>query len=180
MIVPTVATTLIWYFLYLPGDDGILNMMLRAVGLPNSEWLQNQSMTIPLIIVSMTWRGCGSSMIMYLATLQGVNQELYEAAHIDGAGFFVKLRYITLPYLAPITMLLLVRQIISIFQIMVEPMAMTGGGPNNASLSLGLQSYNYAFVFFQPERALSLGVITFLILMVVTVFYFKLNKSLEE
>ncbi|MEG2670390.1 MAG: sugar ABC transporter permease, partial [Oscillospiraceae bacterium] len=109
----------------------------------------------------------------------GVNQELYEAATIDGAGFFVKLRYITFPYISPIMALLLVRQIIGVFQVMVEPMTMTGGGPNNASVSLGLQGYNYAFVYFQPERALALGVITFVILMGVTAYYFKINKKLE-
>ncbi|MEG2583893.1 MAG: sugar ABC transporter permease, partial [Oscillospiraceae bacterium] len=144
-----------------------------------SQWLQDKNLTIPLIITSMTWRGCGATMIMYLATLQGVNQELYEAATIDGAGFFVKLRYITFPYISPIMALLLVRQIIGVFQVMVEPMTMTGGGPNNASVSLGLQGYNYAFVYFQPERALALGVITFVILMGVTAYYFKINKKLE-
>ncbi|MCK9478969.1 MAG: sugar ABC transporter permease [Firmicutes bacterium] len=179
VIVPTVAAALIWYFLYLPGDGGILNMLRHSIGLKNSEWLQNPILTIPLIITSMTWRGCGTSMVLYLAALQGVNQELYEASTIDGAGFFLKLRYITFPHLSPIILLLLVRQIVGIFQVMVEPMTMTGGGPNNASLSLNLQGYNYAFVYFQPERALALNVITFVILLGITVFYFRLDKKLS-
>ncbi|MEG2670147.1 MAG: sugar ABC transporter permease, partial [Oscillospiraceae bacterium] len=90
-IVPTVAAALIWYFMLMPGEGGIFNMFLGKLGLPPSQWLQDKNLTIPLIITSMTWRGCGATMIMYLATLQGVNQELYEAATIDGAGFFVKL-----------------------------------------------------------------------------------------
>lgn len=178
-IVPTVAAALIWYFLYLPGESGILNILLMKVGLEPQNWLQNPAMTIPLIIVSMTWQGCGGSMLLYLASLQGINQELYEAAKMDGAGFFRRLFNITIPSVFPIMLLCFVKQIISVFQILTEPMTMTGGGPNNASVSLNLQSFDYAFTYFQPERALALGVITFLILIVVTCFYFRLQKKYE-
>jgi len=87
---------------------------------------------------------------------------------------------ITLPSIFPIILLQFVRQIISVFQVMIEPMTLTGGGPNNASISLNLQSYIYAFKNFQPEKAMALGVITFFILIIVTCFYFKLQKKFGE
>lgn len=179
-IVPAVAAALIWYFLYLPGDGGVLNIVLQKLGLPQQQWLQNSSQTIPLIIVMMTWQGCGGSMILYLASLQGINQELYEAAKIDGANVPTRFFNVTLPTIFPIILLQFVRQIIGVFQVMIEPMTMTGGGPNNASISLNLQGFNYAFKNFQPERSLSLGVITFIILIVVTCFYFKMQKKFGE
>ena len=179
-IVPAVAAALIWYFLYLPGDGGVLNIILQKIGLPQQQWLQNSKQTIPLIIVMMTWQGCGGSMILYLASLQGINQELYEAAKIDGANIPTRFANVTLPAIFPIILLQFVRQIIGVFQVMIEPMTMTGGGPNNASISLNLQGFNYAFKNFQPERSLALGVITFLILMVVTCFYFKMQKKFGE
>lgn len=179
-IVPAVAAALIWYFLYLPGDGGVLNIILGKLGIPAQGWLQNSGQTIPLIITMMTWQGCGGSMILYLASLQGINQELYEAAKIDGANIPTRFANVTLPAIFPIILLQFVRQIISVFQVMIEPMTMTGGGPNNASISLNLQGFNYAFKNFQPERALALGVITFLILLVVTAFYFKVQNKYGE
>lgn len=176
-IVPTVAASMIWYFLYQPDPNGLLNMLLKVFNLPPSVWLQDSRLTIPLIIVSMTWKGFGATMIMYLASLQGINQELYEAAKIDGAGALRRVWNITLPQIYPIIMLFLIRQIISVFQIMIEPMTMTGGGPNNASVSLALQRYNYAFTYFQPANALALGFITFVVLMSLTVVYFRMEKK---
>ncbi len=178
-IVPGLATSLIWYFFYQPGSAGVLNQLLMMVGGEPQVWLQDSKAVIPLIVLSMTWRGFGSTTIFYLAALQGINQELYEAARIDGAGIIRRTISITLPHVAPIALLMFVKQVIGIFQISAEPLAMTGGGPNGASLSLGLQSYFYMFNFFQPENALAVGGITFAILMIVNIFYFKLEKRLE-
>ncbi len=178
-IVPTIAVSYIWYFLYQPGEGGLLNMFLGVFGIPPQQWLQNPSWTIPLIIISMTWKGFGSTMLLYLAALQGVSQDIYEAAKIDGAGIRRRLWHITLPQIAPIITLFFIRQIIGVFQVMVEPMAMTGGGPNNASVSLSLQGYNYAFMYFQTDKALALGVVTFLILIGLTFVYFAIDKRLD-
>lgn len=179
-ITPAVAAALIWYFLYLPGDNGVLNLILGKFGIPPQEWLQNAKQTIPLIIVMMTWHGMGSTMLLYLASLQGINQELYEAAKIDGAGIPRRFTTVTMPAIFPIMLLSFVRQIIGVFQVLTEPMTMTDGGPNNASISLNLQTFKYAFQNFQPEKALALGVVTFIILMIVTCFYFKMQDKLGE
>jgi multiple sugar transport system permease protein len=178
-MVPGIAGALLWMFIFDPGESGLINSLLRQIGLPASQWLQNPHLTIMLIIVTMTWRGFGSSVILYLASLQGVNPELYEAASIDGASVWKRLRHITIPQISPIISIMLVLQIIGVFQVLYEPLTMTEGGPNNASMSLMLQSYFYAFRYFQAGHAQAVGVITFMFLLVFTLVYFRLNKKLN-
>jgi len=177
---PGVAASLIWYFLYQPGDGGVFNMLLGKLGAAPSQWLQDSNLSIQLIVVFMPWKGFGASTILYLATLQGVNQELYEASTLDGANLFVKIKHVLVPHLRGLILLMFVKQIIGVFQVMVEPMAMTGGGPNNASISLALQGYNYAFVYFQADYALALGVVTFVMLLILTAFYFKIENKYSD
>ena len=112
----------------------------------------------------------GSTTLMYLAALQGVNNELYEAALLDGAGFIRRIFTVALPKISGIMLLFFANQIIAVFQIMEQPLAMTGGGPDNASMSLGLWSYYNGFVYFDAGSSLATGVITFLILLVLTSF----------
>lgn len=179
-IVPALAASLIWYFLYMPGESGVLNIILGKFGVEPLQWLQNPNLTIMLIIVSMTWKGFGGNMVLYLAALQGVSPELYEAARLDGAGIFQRLKAIALPAITPLLVLNAVRQIIGVFQTQAEPMAMTGGGPNNASITINLQSYYYAFRDFKPEASLALGVFTFILLAVFTLFYFRVEKKMAD
>ena len=178
-IVPALAATMLWYYIYFPDQSGLLNILLSKFGIEPLQWLQMEKITIPLIIIMTTWKACGSSMIFYLAALQSVNQELYEAAIIDGAGFFCRVRKITIPQIAGIILLNLVRQIIGVFQILTEPMTMTGGGPNGASTSLALWSYRTAFVDFNAATSLAIGVITFIILIILTCFYFWVQKKVD-
>lgn len=175
-MVPGMATALMWRFIFEPGEGGILNILLGKIGLGPSQWLQDSSLTIPLIILTVTWKGFGGSTLIYLSSLQSINRDLYEAASIDGAGFFRKIRYIQYPAVKSLMLLMLVRQIIGVFQIMQEPLAMTAGGPNNASMSLMLSSYNYGFNYFQIGRSMAVGTITFLILAVFTVIYQILSR----
>lgn len=180
VMVPSVAAALLWSILFQPGNAGVFNMILSKFGLPASQWLQNSNLTIFLIICTMTWRSFGSTTILYIASLQGINQELYEASVIDGAGILSRIKNITIPQIANIILLMFVRQIIGVFQIMVEPMTMTDGGPSNASMTLSLQGYNYAFRYFQPQKALALGVVMFVMLSGLTIVYFKLKKKVEQ
>lgn len=179
VIVPSVAVYLIWYFFYQPGPGGLLNYFMSFFGMPPSAWLGNGKLTIPLIVITMSWHGFGATMVMYLAVLQGINQELYEAARIDGAGIFMRVRTVLLPHMRSILLLMGVKQVISVFQVMEQPLMMTGGGPNNASISLALQTYKYAFEYYQMDLSLALGVITFLILLVLTVVYAYLERKCE-
>lgn len=180
VIIPGIASCLIWKMMYMDGSGGFLNMLLYFLGLDPMQWLSNKSLTIPLIVIAMTWNGFGSTLIMHLATLQGINQELYDAARLDGAGFFKRLRYVLLPHMSGIMLLLAIKQIISVFQVTEQPLVMTGGGPNGASMSLGLTNYFYAFKYSQFDRSLALGVVTFLILILFTLIYFKLDSKVNE
>lgn len=178
-MVPALAVSLLWYYMYLPDASGLLNTMLAHIGIGAQPWLQNEKLTIILITVAGTWGGFGGTAIMYLASLQGINNELYEAAALDGAGFFTRIRKITIPGISSIMLLFLVQQIIATFNILEQPLAMTGGGPNNASMSLGLWSYYNGFISFNTAASLATGVITFLILLVLTFFYFILKRKIE-
>lgn len=179
-VIPGIAVSLIWYFIYEPSQGGLLNMLLYFFGQQPLDWLQNKNLTIPLIVISMSWNGFGSTMIIYLASLQSVNQELYEAARLDGAGIFNRIRYVLCPHMYPILLLMLIRQVISVFQVMEQPLAMTDGGPNNASVTMALQSYKYAFMSGRVDWSLALSMVTFVILMVLTVIYFNVDKKLSD
>jgi len=180
VMIPAIANSMLWYYMYYPNANGLLNMFLGVFGLQPMEWLQNGKMTIPLILVSETWHSLGSAMLLYLAALQGVNRELYEAASIDGIGVLKRIWYIGIPQMGSIILLNFVRQIIAVFQILEAPLAMTGGGPRNASVSLGLLGYRYAFQNFKVGNALALNVITFVILVLFTVFYFWIDKRIAR
>lgn len=179
IVIPSVAVSLIWYYLYLPGQDGVLNAVLSLFGIAPLAWLQDKNLTKMLIVISNVWNSFGATMIMYLASLQSVNQELYEAARIDGAGVWQRIKTVLIPHLRPLMMLLFVKQIIGVFQIMEQPLVMTGGGPNNASISIALRGYLYAFAHYQMDKAMAVGVITFFILVAVTWVYFILEKKME-
>jgi multiple sugar transport system permease protein len=176
-MIPGIATYLMWAFMYNPAKWGVLNTILSRIGLQPFGWLNIPQYTIMLIVITMTWAAFGGTALIYMASLQGINQELYEAASLDGAGFFQKIRYITLPNIRNIILLMLIMQIITVFQVMIQPLSMTGGGPNDASLSLMLQSYLYAFNYVKAGPSMAVGVITFLILLVPTSFYFVLSKK---
>lgn len=179
-VVPMMVCSMLWYLIFYPNQSGMMNMLLGKLGMDSFIWLENPKWTIPLIIITTGWHGIGSTAVFYMAALQGVNRELYEAAAIDGMGLFDRLRKVTLPEIYPVALLFMVRQLISLFQIMQEPLTMTGGGPNNASLSMSLLGYRYGFVYYQTGRALALGVIQFLMLIGFTVFYFYLQKKIKD
>ena len=180
VIIPGVAVCLIWKMMYLDGSSGLLNSLLYYIGMEPQNWLSNKDLTILLIIISMTWQSFGSNMLLYLATLQSADQSLYEAARIDGAGFWRRFWHVLLPHMRGLMLLLVIRQIIGVFQITEQPMVMTGGGPNGASMSLGLTNYYYAFQYGQFDKSMALGVISFLLLLVLTYVYFKLERKFNE
>ncbi len=179
-VIPSMATYLIWKFIYSNSQGGLLNMILCFFGLQPMTWLNNANLSIPLIIVMLTWSGFGGAVIMYLASLQGIDRSLYEAAKLDGAGIFQRIRVVMMPHMWGILLLQAVRQIIGIFQIAEQPLVMTGGGPNGASTSLGLTNYYYAFKYGQFDRSMALGVIMFVLLVWLTLLYFRLDKKINE
>lgn len=179
-IAPALAVSIIWKNLFSPAPGGLFNQLLLSLGLPTSQWLLNENLTIPLIILTMTWSGYATTMLLYLTALQSLSQDLYEAAVVDGAGVWRRIFRITLPHLSPTMLLLVVRQIIGVFQVFDQPLVMTDGGPNNASLSMGLTTYKLAFSYMSVDRAMALGTVSFCILIFATLFYFRMEKKLAK
>ncbi len=179
-ILPGIATYMIWKMIYMDGEGGLLNMILYYFGVDPMKWLSNKALVKMYIIITMSWHGFGGTLIMYLATMQGINQELYEAARLDGAGFFGRIVHVLFPHMRGTLLLLAIKQVIGIFNITEQPLTMTGGGPNGASMSLGLTNYYYAFQYGHYDKSLALGVITFAMLMFLTVVYFKVEKKIDE
>jgi multiple sugar transport system permease protein len=144
-------------------------------------FLSEAHMVIPIVVIIATWKGAGATALIYMAGLAGVNPELYEAATIDGAGIGKRIRHITLPAIFNLGSTLLILQIISIFQIMYEPLVLTKGGPDNASLSLMLLMWRYAFGGRMDfGRASAVAVIISLILLVFTAIYSIVNRRKTE
>lgn len=179
-VIPAIAANLMWHFMYYPDQSGLLNQILAIFGASPYGWLNDAKFTILYIIVAMTWQGFGATMILYYAAIQSVSIDLYEAATIDGAGMLRRLWNVTIPQISGILLLAFVQQIIGVFQVLDQPMVMTGGGPNNASTSVGYQLYKYGFVNGRAGHAMALGVIIFVILLIATAFYFHLNRKVEE
>ena len=179
-IVPGLATIWIWKYFFTPGNTGVLNILLSRIGIEPLVWLNNSKWTIPLIVLVLTWKGAGSTALIYMANISGISPELYEAATIDGASIWKRIRHITLPSMMGIGRTMLILQIISVFQILYEPMVMTNGGPNGASTSLMMQVYLYAFRDYNYPAAAALSVMICLILIILSGIYMKMTKSKKE
>ena len=180
VVLPGIAVYMLWSYMYMPGEAGLLNTILGTFGVDPYVWLQDSRFAIIWIIITMTWSGMGGTILMYFAALQGINPELYEAASIDGAKMRHKLRFIMLPEVYPIALLLFVKQIIGVFQVMEQPLTMTGGGPNGATESMALLAYKYAFEYFKFDKGMATGAITFVILIFMTIFYTRLEKKVNS
>lgn len=178
-IVPGLATILMWGFLFRSGSSGVLNILLGAVGVEPVTWLSDPGKVIPLIVVTMTWKSAGATALVYMAGLSGINPDLYDAAAIDGAGIFKRIRYITIPQIYKLGSTLLILQIIAVFQILYEPLVLTNGGPNNASISIMQLVWRYAFRDFDYGHATAISVIICAILIILTMIYTKVNKKAE-
>jgi|GEM_PF-48858 len=178
-IVPAIAVILTWKIMMDANDYGFFNILLQKMGLPTSRWISNDSLSIPLIILTLTWKSAGSTMLIYLATVQSIDNTLYEAARIKGLSVFKRLRYITLPALLPNIKLLLIIQIIAIFQIFYEPMIFMGQ-TNDSANTLGLLIYKLIYTTQDTGQAAALGVITMIILLGFTYVYLYFDKRTNK
>lgn len=180
-MVPAVVTSVMWAIMYEPSAGGLFNHILSMFNLSESQWLQDPNITIPLIVLSMTWGSFGSTAILYLADLQSVNTDLYETVEIDGGGIWRKLIHITIPHMSGMIRMLFIMQIINVLKIFNQPLAMTGGGPNNASITLSMVSYNYAFQTMEIGKSTATSVITSIMIIIFTVFYMQIkNKQMDS
>lgn len=164
VVVSGVVVTIVWLQLY-SFDYGIINNILTRIGLARIPWLVSTSLAMPSIAIMATWKNVGLYTVMFLAGLQGIPDEFYEAATIDGASSIKKFAKITVPLLAPTMTLVVVLSTINGFSLFVEPFVMTGGGPLNATLSSVLYIYDQAFSFGHLGYASALGFVFALIIL---------------
>lgn len=174
-IVPAVASSMIWIWLFSP-DLGLFNSFLEALHLPTLNWLYAEETVVPSIVMMSLW-GMGSTIVIFLAGLQGVPRSLYDAAIVDGAGALRKFWHITIPMMTPIIFFNLIMGSIGAFQVFTEAFIMTQGGPNNASLFYNYYIYRQAFQFGEMGQAAAIAWILFVIIMLVTVIFFRTAKS---
>jgi multiple sugar transport system permease protein len=174
-VVTGVAVIMLWGLIFNP-NFGLLNAMLEWIGINGPAWLQDEDWAMPAMIIMSLW-SIGWIMLIYLAGLQSVPQELYEASDIDGATWLQKLRFITVPMLSPVTFFLLITNLITSFQIFAPAFVLTRGGPLNATTTLSLLIYQSAFQYSSLGYASALAVVLFLIILAITIIQFKLSKN---
>ncbi len=171
-IVPAVANCVLWIWLLQP-QWGLVNYLLELIGIRGPAWLASITWAKPSLIMMAVW-GSGSSMIIFLAGLQGVPDSLYEAAAIDGAGSWRRFIHVTIPLLTPTIFFQFVMGVIGSFQVFTSAYIMTNGGPVNATLFYVLYLYRQAFVHLNMGYASALAWILFLIVLILTLVQFRL------
>lgn len=163
-----IVVALIWRWLLNP-EVGVVNYLLGLVGIDGPGWWTDPVWAMPSIILASAWKDLGFVMIILLAGLQAIPQDLYEAARVDGAGWWARLRHITLPMLSPTTFFVVVISLINGFQVFDQVYAMTGGGPAGASTVVVQQVYDLTFRYSQAGMASALSWLLFLLVLAVTI-----------
>lgn len=175
---PAVATAYLWVWMLNP-NDGLVNRALRAVNLPAPLWTVDPAWTKPTIVISQVWM-MGGAMILFLAALQGVPKDLYEAATLDGAGRWRRFRNITLPMISGITFFLATVGTIGALGVFTQAYVMfdEDGGPQNSALFIVMYLFQRAFAsgYFQMGYASAIAWMLFLIILAITAIQFKLSK----
>jgi ABC-type sugar transport system permease subunit len=166
-VTATSAMALVWLWIFDP-QYGFLNMVLKALGFRGPEWLASTSWAMPAIVIMTIWRFTGYIMLIYLGGLQGIDNELLEAASVEGAGRAAIFWKITFPLLSPTTLFVVITTLITMFQNFETVYIMTHGGPVNSTNMLVLYIYQNAFQFFEAGYASTISVVLFLIMIGLT------------
>ncbi|WP_337865317.1 sugar ABC transporter permease [Ignavibacterium sp.] len=175
VVTTLVAVAIVWRFIYHP-NFGILNFLLSIVGINPIDWLGDPNWAMPSIILLAVWKNFGYNMIIFIAGLQNIPEELYEAADIEGVSAFQKFKYITLPMLAPTTIFVSIITMIGYFQLFAEPYVMTQGGPLNKTLSIVQYMYQEGFRWWNMGYSASIAFVLFIIIFIGTLIQFKVQK----
>ena len=173
----------VFLFKNIYGDEtySILNVIIKAFGGEPRLWASDPNIIIPLIVIAMTWKGAGGTALIYLSNLQQIDTSFYEASRIDGATPFKRFIRITLPMMKSTFLTLFILQIISVFQVFYEPLVIgEWGGPLDASMSLMLLAYKFAFKDLEIAKGAATATVLSIIIIAFTVLYFGVIKYLER
>ncbi len=176
VITSTVASAVVWMWMF-SSDVGILNALLEAVGLPPQRWLMDTRLALPSVMFMSVWRSMGTSMIIYLAALQGIPEHLYEAAEIDGAGAWRRFWSVTLPLLKATTFFVFVTSVIDSFQVFGSIYVMTQGGPGYATTTIVHQIYLNAFKYQRMGYGAAQALVLFAIIFALSMFNWIFLRS---
>jgi multiple sugar transport system permease protein len=178
VIIPPAAAAFLWKWFYTPDNSGLFNAVLHALHLPTSQWLQSPSIAMLCLVLFSTWSNMGATVLIYLASLQGIEGELYDAAEIDGAGIFRRIWHVTIPQTRLILSLMLMLQIVATMQVFLEPYILTGGQSNTTTVVYLI--YQYAFSFNNYGSGAALGIMLLIVLMGFAGAYMWLARRSEE
>ncbi|WP_438865831.1 carbohydrate ABC transporter permease [Paractinoplanes atraurantiacus] len=178
MLPPASALFLFKYYAYDPSEAGLFNAILAFFHLPTSEWMQSPSMTIPAMVIASTWMNMGGAVLIYLASLQNIPGELYEAAELDGAGIARRVWNVTIPQTRLILALLAMLQIVATMQLFIEPLILANGaGTQDSATSVAYLIYQHGFFQNDLNGAAALGVIMLLVLGAFSAVYVRLTTK---
>lgn len=172
-----VSISMIWLYLYEP-SSGLFNKLLGAAEMPRSDWLFNENLALACLILMNVWKNMGYVMIVYLAALQNVPQSMTDAARMDGAGFFTRVRHISLPSIRPVSFFLLVTLSIESLKTFDQVRIMTDGGPVDATTTVAYQIYIRAFSEFKFGYASAMSVALLAIILLITLLNLRFGGRL--
>ncbi len=176
LVTSTVAVGLVWLWIYAP-QGGLLNEVLRSVGIPPQRWTSDSFWAMPAIIVMSVWQGLGISVIIFLAGLQAIPRDYYDAASVDGAGWRARFRHITLPLLTPSIFFTGILSFIGALQVFDQVYILARPGrPTDATITLVYYIYQEGFRFFRMGSASAAAWVLFLIAAVLTIVYFRWQR----
>jgi multiple sugar transport system permease protein len=178
VITPLVVSAIIWKWVY-QGNYGLLNYYLLELGIIKEKifWLADPNLALPALIIMGIWGATGSSMVIYLAGLQSIPEEMYDAAKVDGANAWQRLRYITVPLLRPTTFFLFITGIIEAFQIFTQVYIMTNGGPLNRTQTIAYYLYINAFRELDMGYASAMAFALFALIFGFTLIQWKFTRG---
>jgi multiple sugar transport system permease protein len=175
-LVPSVSLAILWLWVF-NGEHGVLNALLGYVGIKGPNWLSDVNWSKPALVLMSLWGG-GNTIVIYLAGLQDVPQQLYEASDLDGAGWWAKTRHVTLPMLSPVILFNLIMGIIGTLQVFTVPYIMfPGGSPARSTYFYTMYLFDNAFIYHKMGYACAMGWIMFAIILVLTRFALKMSEK---
>jgi multiple sugar transport system permease protein len=174
-----VAVAVVWRYLF-NTKYGLINVALGWVGIHPIDWLGDPHWAMPAIILFAVWKNFGYNMIIFLAGLQAIPVELYEAARIDGASFWQQFRHITLPMLGPTLLMVGILTVAGYFQLFAEPYVMTEGGPLESTTSVLYMMYDEGFKWWNMGSASAIAFLLFIIVFAVTVLMLRVGSRGDE